>query len=59
MGAIRQLGQLLVMIAFVCGVIITLATMFPDGELMAGAGEIGEGFQQLFTAVGDAFEGAT
>lgn len=59
MGAITQLGKLLGTIAFVCGVIITLHTMFPDGELMAGAGEIGEGFQQLFSAVGDAFSGAT
>jgi len=59
MNAIKQLSQLLVTVAFVCGVIITLATMFPDGELMAGAGEIGEGFQQLFSAVGDAFSGAT
>ena len=59
MGAIKQLAQLLVTIAFVCGVIITLGTAFPDGELMAGAGEIGEALVQLFTAAGEAFRGAT
>ena len=57
MGAIKQLVQLLVTVAFICGTIITLGTMFPDGELGAGAGELGEGFQLLFSAVGDAVGG--
>jgi len=58
MGAIKQLGQLLVTVVFVCGVIIALGTMFPDGELGAGAGELGEALVQLFTEAGDAISGA-
>ncbi len=58
MGAIKQLGQLLVTVIFVCGVILALGTMFPDGELGAGAGELGEALVQLFSRVGDAFSGA-
>jgi len=58
MGAIKQLGQLLVTVVFVCGVIIAVGTMFPDGELGSGAGELGEGLVQLFSKVGDTFSGA-
>ncbi len=58
MGAIKQLGSLLVLVVFVCGVIIALGTMFPDGELGAGAGELGEGLVQLFSRAGEAFGGA-
>jgi len=58
-GTISQLGKLLVTIVVVCGVIIGLGTMFPDGELGAGAGELGEGLVQLFDRTGEAFGGAT
>ena len=58
MNAIKQLGQLLVTVVFICGVIIAVMTIFPDGELGAGAGELGEGLVQLFSKVGDAFSGA-
>ncbi len=58
MGAIRQLGSLLVLVFFVCAVIIGLGTMFPNGELMAGAGELWEGLVQLLSTAGDAISGA-
>jgi hypothetical protein len=48
----------LVLVFFVCAVIIGLGTMFPNGELMAGAGELWEGLVQLLSTAGDAISGA-
>jgi len=58
MGIFTQLWQLLKLLVIVGGIIIALGTMFPNGELMAGAGELGEGIVNLFSAIGDAFSGA-
>jgi len=57
-AALKQLWQLLVLIFFVCAIIIGLATMFPDGELSAGAGELWEGLVILLSRAGDGISGA-
>ena len=56
-ATIKQLGALVFLIFVVCSAIIGLGTMFPDGELGAGAGELGEGLVRLFSRAGEAFGG--
>ncbi len=58
MGIFTQLWQLLKLLVIVGGIVIALGTMFPDGELMAGAGQLGEGIVNLFSTIGDSFNGA-
>ena len=57
-GTIKQLGSLVFMIFVVCSAIIGLGTAFPNGELLAGAGELWEAIQQLLSAAGNAISGA-
>ncbi len=58
-ATIRQLGSLVFVIFVVCSAIIGLGTAFPDGELVAGAGELWEALQQLLSRAGDAISAAT
>jgi len=58
MGIFGQLWQFLKLFVVVGGIIIALGTMFPDGELMAGAQQLGEGIVSLFSEIGDALSGA-
>ena len=58
MGIFGQLWQFLKLFVVVGGIIIALGTMFPDGELMAGAQQLGEGIVNLFSEIGDALSGA-
>jgi len=57
-GIFGQLWQFLKLFVVVGGIIIALGTMFPDGELMAGAQQLGEGIVSLFSEIGDALSGA-